>query len=142
MKLYPYLTYAGVLPFTICSTCLALGIEVIPLLGATEKILRVYSLVIITFMAGSHWGQHLHLDNKWRCYLPILSNILTIALCLGFLTLPFQPLLATFVATLLILLIIDQRLFQHGFITRQYFRTRCLVTAIVIATLIIAGINT
>ena len=142
MRPYPYLAYAGLLPFIICSICLALNVKVIPLFGATEKLLSIYSLVITTFMAGSHWGQHLNLDNKWSYYLPILSNVLTITLFLGFLVLPFKLLLAAFITALLILLVIDKRLFQHGLITRQYFRTRCLVTAIVVVTLIISGINT
>ena len=141
MKPYLYLTYAGLLPFIICSTCLALDIKVFPLLGATEKLLSIYSLVITTFMAGSHWGQHLNLDNKWSYYLPKLSNVLIIALFLGFLVLPFKLLLAAFIATLLILLVIDKKLVQHGLITKQYFHTRCLVTAIVVVTLIISGIN-
>lgn len=142
MKLSPYLTYAGTLPFIICATCLAFGIKVIPLFGATEKILSVYSLVITTFLAGSHWGQHLHLDNKWEFYLPILSNIIAIILWLGFLTLPFKLLLINFMGILLVLLVIEQRFFKYGLIAGQYFRTRCFATAIVISTLIISRINT
>ena len=142
MKPYRYLTYAGLLPFIICSACLALDITVIPLFGATEKLLSIYSLVITTFMGGSFWGQHLNLHNKWHYYLPILSNALTMTLFLGFLVLPFKLLLTAFITTFLILLVIDKRLFQQGLISSQYFRTRCLVTAIVVVTLVISGINT
>jgi len=38
------------------------------------------------------------------------------------------------------LLLIDRRLFQNDLITRQYFQTRCIVTAIVILTLLVSGI--
>jgi hypothetical protein len=139
-KLSFYLSYAGALPLIICTACFWLDVTVIPLLGTTEQILSVYLLSIATFMAGSHWGQHLHLENHWEYYLPILSNIITIVLWLSFLWLPFKPLLASFVVIFLGLLVIDQRLFQYGLITQHYFRTRCLVTTLVILTIIISGI--
>ena len=139
-NLYLYLTYAGALPFIICAACLALDIKFIPGLGATEQVLSVYALIIATFIAGSYWGQHLHLKNKWQYYLPILSNVIVIALWFGFLTLSFKLLTAIFVAAFLILLVIDQRLFRHNLITRQYFQMRCLATTIVVSTLVISGI--
>ena len=139
-RLYLYLTYTGALPFIVCAICLALNIKFIPLLGATEQVLSVYALIIATFIAGSHWGQHLHMKNKWQYHLPILSNVIVIALWFGFLVLSFKPLIAIFVTAFLVLLVIDQRLFQHNLITRQYFRMRCLATTIVVSTLVISGI--
>ena len=139
-KLYLYLTYAGALPFIICAACLAFNIEFIPLLGATEQVLSVYALIIATFIAGNHWGQHLYIKNKWQYHLPISSNVIVIALWFGFLTLSFKLLIAIFVAAFIVLLIIDQRLFRHNLITRRYFQMRCLATAIVVSALVISGI--
>lgn len=139
-KLYPYLTYAGAIPFVICVACLSLGINELPLLGRVEEILSIYALVIVAFLAGSHWGQHLQIKGTWSRYLPIFSNIIAVALWLAFLVFPFKALLATFGASFAILLFIDRRLFQDELISRQYFQTRCIATAIVISTIIIAGI--
>ena len=142
MKMYSYLTYLGAIPFIICTICLAIGIKIVPPFGEIEQTLSVYSLIIATFIAGSYWGQSRHLHNKWRYYLPILSNIITIALWLGFVILSLKPLLVSSIGTFIILLIIEQRLLQYQFITRQYFHTRCSVTIIVVVALFIAAINT
>jgi len=139
-KMYPYLTYAGTLPFITCALCLVLNIETLPVFGSIEKILSIYSLVITNFIAGSLWGQHLHIKGKWSCYLPILSNIFAVILWLLFIVLPFKPLIIIFVAAFIVLLLIDHRLLQHNFITQDYFRTRCFVSAIVIVMLIISWI--
>ncbi len=141
-KLYLYLTYAGALPFIICAFCLAFEIRFIPLLGATEQVLSVYTLIIATFIAGNHWGQHLYMKNKWQYYLPISSNVIVITLWFGFLVLSLKPLITAFVVAFLVLLVIDQRLCRLNLITRQYFQMRCFATAIVISTLVISRIVT
>jgi hypothetical protein len=138
-KSYCCLTYAGAIPFIICAVGLLLGIQELPWLGSMEKILSVYGLVIVTFLAGSHWGQHLHIQGVWGRVLPLLSNIIAVGLWLAFLVFSFKALLASLGAGLVILLIIDNRLFQDNLITRHYWQTRCLVTAVVIATLIISA---
>ena len=139
-KLYLYLTYAGALPFIICAVCLAFDITSLPLLGATKQILSVYALIIATFIAGNHWGQHLYMKNKWQYYLPISSNVIVVPLWFAFLVLPFKPLLVIFILAFLFLLVIDQRLFQHNLITRSYFQMRCFATAIVVSALVISRI--
>ena len=139
-KLYLYLTYAGALPFIICAVCLALDITSMPLLGATKQVLSVYALIIATFIAGNHWGQHLYMKDKWQYHLPISSNVIVVTLWFGFLILPFKPLLVIFIVAFLVLLVVDQRLFRHNLITRRYFQMRCFATAIVVSALVISGI--
>ena len=139
-KIYPYLTYAGAIPFVICAIALTLDIRQLPWLGSIEKTLIVYALVIANFLAGAHWGQHLHLQGKWSRALPISSNILAIVLWLAFLVLSFKFLIIAFVTAFVILLLIDLKLLQDKLISYQYFQTRSLVTAIVILSLIISGI--
>ena len=140
-KIFPYLTYAGAIPFIFCAVCLGADIQELPFLGSVKKILSVYGLVISSFLAGAHWGQHLYINkHPWSRSLPILSNTIAVLLWFGFLVLTFKMLMAMFVAAFIVLLIIDRRLFQMDLITRHYFRTRFFVSAIVIMSLIISGI--
>lgn len=142
-----YLTYAGALPFVICTVCILLGIHNLWLLGNTHQVLTTYALVIASFMSGSHWGQHLHIsdhhisDHHWRLYLPMCSNANAVLLWIALLTLPFRALLITFIVSFLALLVIDNKLLRHGLISARYFRHRCVVTTLVNLTLLIAAIN-
>lgn len=139
-NIFPYLTYAGAIPFILCAVLLGSDIQELPILGSVERILSVYALMISSFLAGAHWGQHLLMMNGlWSRSLPISSNIIAILLWLGFLILSFKMLVAMFVTAFIILLMIDYRLFKLDIITRHYFKTRMLVSAIVIISLIISG---
>ena len=139
-KTFYYLIYAGTIPFILCSICFSAGIKSIYLLGSVDKILSAYGLVILSFLSGSHWGQHLYINRRiWGCTLPVLSNIIAVLLCFSFLVLSFKELVAIFVAAFIILLIIDHRLFQMHLISDHYFQTRCFVSVIVIISLIISG---
>lgn len=139
-KTFYYLIYAGTIPFILCSICFSAGIKSIYLLGSVDKILSAYGLVILSFLSGSHWGQHLYINRRiWGCTLPVLSNIIAVLLCFSFLVLSFKELVAIFVAAFIILLIIDHRLVQMHLISDHYFQTRCFVSAIVIISLIISG---
>ena len=140
-KIFPYLTYAGAIPFVFCAVCLSFDIQSLPLLGSIERILSVYGLVISSFLAGAHWGQHLHINkSQWVRFLPIFSNVIAVLLWLGFLVLSFKMQMVMFATAFVVLIIIDNRLFQMDIITRHYFQTRFIVTASVIVSLIISGI--
>ncbi len=139
-RLYPYLTYAGALPFVLCALCMVLDIHIIPLLGPTDQVISVYALVITSFMAGTHWGQHLNVEDQWRLYLPTFSNINAVLLWISFLILTVKLLLAVFIISFLVLLLIDKKLLQAALISVDYFLTRCVVTGIVILTLVISAI--
>ena len=140
-KIFPYLTYAGAIPFVFCAACLGLEIQQVPVFGSVKTILSVYGLGISSFLAGAHWGQHLHINkSEWARFLPIFSNVIAVLLWLGFLVLSFTMQMAMFVAAFVALLIIDHRLFQMDIIIRHYFKTRFFVSAIVIISLIISGI--
>lgn len=140
-KIYPYLTYAGAIPFVFCAICLLIGVTQIPVFGAVEQILSIYALVISTFLAGAHWEQHLNFDKgPFDLLLPISSNVMAVLLWIGFLVLDFKALMIMFVAAFLSLLIIDNRLFRADLISRHYFQTRVIVSTIVIVALIISAI--
>ena len=139
-KAFYYLTYACTMPFILCSICFRADVKSIYLLGSVDKILSAYGLVILSFLSGSYWGQHLYINRRiWVYALPVLSNIIAVLLCFIFLLLGFKELLAIFVAAFIILLIIDHCLFQMHLISYHYFQTRCFVSAIVIISLIISG---
>ena len=140
-KISIYLTYAGAIPFIVCAVFLNFDIVQLPLLGYVEKILSVYGLVISSFLAGAHWGQHLRINKGlWTYSLAILSNIIAVLLWFGFLVLGFKVLMAMFAAAFVALLIIDYRLFHMDFISRNYFQTRLFVSVTVIISLSISGI--
>ena len=139
--IYPYLAYSGAIPFIFCAISLWSNTESIPFLGSVEKLLSAYGLLISSFLAGAHWGQHLNLQvGSLRHTLAILSNVVAISLWIAYLVLPFNILIMVFAGVFTALLFIDYRLFQLKVITPHYFRTRCLVSTIVIASLIISGI--
>ncbi len=139
-NIYPYLTLAGTLPFIFCAYCFIADIDVIALLGNTEQVLSVYGLVIAAFMAGSHWGQHLIISEKWQRYLPAFSNFNAVFLWLSFLLFPFKLFIIALILSFSGSLLIDKKLRQDKVINRTYFCTRALVTLVVILSLIISGI--
>jgi len=139
-KYYPVLTYAGTLPFIFCTLCFIFNIQTVPVLGQVNQILGTYSIIISSFIAGSHWGMHLNLSDKWEVYLPIFSNINAVFIWISFIIFPFKVLLIILVISFLALLIIDLNLFKKDLISRKYFHTRSLVTLIVTTNLIISGI--
>ena len=105
-KIFPYLTYAGAIPFVFCAVCLSLDIQDLPLLGSIERILGIYGLVISSFLAGARWGQLLHINkSQWVCFFPVFSNVIAILLWLGFLVLSFKMQMVMFVAAFVVLLL-------------------------------------
>lgn len=140
LRLKTYFTYAGSLPFLACALLLCADFHFIPILGSVEKIIGIYGLVIASFVAGSHWGQHLSFCNKWSYYLPISSNINTIFLCFSYLLFPFKYFLIVLIISFLVLLFIDRKMFYDGLITKEYFHIRFLITLVVVESLIISNI--
>lgn len=142
-KLSPYLTFAGAIPFIACAVLITIGIDAIQALGATAHILAVYGLVIATFMAGAQWGNHLSLadDNAWAVKLPVFSNVVALALWLGFLILSIAGFIWLLIISFIALLIIDYGLNKARIIDDKYFTVRKYVTLIVVISLIVAAVQ-
>jgi hypothetical protein len=140
-NLHTYLAYAGTLPFISAALLLALDIQVIPVLGDVSKVLCAYALSIISFISGSYWGKVLDLGNRVAQYISIISNLIVVIVCIGFLTLPLKSIILLFILAFLILLGIDKILLRNKLITRDYFQTRLYVSAIVIIMLTAAGVK-
>jgi len=139
----PYLTFAGAIPFVACAFLLIIDVVTVPILGSVVDVLSAYGLVIASFMAGAHWGNHLNLadDNKWAIRLPLYSNVIALSLWLGFLILSASSFMWLLVVGFTILLVIDYSLHRTQIISRTYFKVRQYVTAIVVISLVIAALQ-
>lgn len=139
----PYLTFAGAIPFVVCAFLLTVGVAAIPVLGQTQYILSIYGLVIASFMAGAHWGNHLSLadDDTWALKLPVLSNIIALALWFGFLGLSAAGFIWLLIVGFISLLLIDYGLYRAQIISDEYFKVRKYVTTIVVVALMVAAIQ-
>ncbi|MBF0658054.1 DUF3429 domain-containing protein [Psychrobacter sp. NG25] len=139
----PYLTFAGTIPFITCAIMITMNIDSLPYFGSTADILSTYGLVIASFMAGAHWGNHLGLAEKdtWAVKLPILSNVIALSLWLGFLMLSATGFTWLLIISFGSLLVIDYALYQAKVITHHYFNVRKYVTIIVLISLMVAAIQ-
>ncbi|MGE6407385.1 MULTISPECIES: DUF3429 domain-containing protein [unclassified Psychrobacter] len=139
----PYLTFAGAIPFVACAFLLMMNVVTVPILGSVVDILSAYGLVIASFMAGAHWGNHLDLadDNKWAIRLPLYSNVIALGLWLGFLILSPSSFIWLLVIGFISLLVIDYSLHRAQIISHAYFKVRQYVTAIVVISLVIAALQ-
>ena len=139
----PYLTFAGAIPFVACAFLLMMNVVTVPILGSVVDILSAYGLVIASFMAGAHWGNHLDLadDNKWAIRLPLYSNVIALGLWLGFLILSPSSFIWLLVIGFISLLVIDYSLHRAQIINHTYFKVRQYVTAIVVISLVIAALQ-
>jgi hypothetical protein len=136
-----YLTYAGCLPFLICTFFLISGLNNIPYLGDTIKILQVYSLVIASFMAGVHWGQYLGSIDEFPIYLPIASNVIALFIWISFLIMPIYYYLIALIFIFILMLLIDIKLIKKKQMRALYFRSRVIVTIIVSVLLVLSIIT-
>ena len=138
----PYLTFAGAIPFVACAFLLMIDVVTVPMLGSVGDVLSAYGLVIASFMAGAHWGNHLDLadDNEWAIRLPLYSNVIALGLWLGFLILSASSFIWLLVIGFISLLVIDYSLHRAQIISHAYFKVRQYVTAIVVISLVIAAL--
>ena len=135
-----YLTYAGSLPFILCTLFLFNGLQTLPYFGDTAKVLKVYGLVIASFMAGVHWGQYLAGRVEFPINLPIISNVIAIFVWASFLMFPIRWYLVSLILVFIILLLIDFFLWRRKQLSRFYFWSRVVVTITVLLSLVISSI--
>lgn len=135
-KLYTLLTYSGTLPFLACAILPYANFSALPVLGSFDRIAAVYALVIVSFMAGTHWGNYLVMEDTAPVNLFLSSNIIAIIIWLVFLSMNIATSLWVSTVAFLFLLWVDYKLFQANLITRYYFNVRRNATAIVVVSLI------
>ncbi|WP_461537989.1 DUF3429 domain-containing protein [Spongorhabdus nitratireducens] len=139
---YSLLALAGTLPF-ICWVVFRLHhIEYIPYIGHMSIAGTIYTSLIIAFMAGTLWGNSLHVAGRSGKMMLLFSNILALTPWIATLILPLGVyLLATFAICFLLLLGGDWALVRKGQISVNYFMTRLVITTIVVITLVILGVS-
>jgi len=135
IKLTSTLTYAGAIPFVLAAFCMYWDFERLPIIGDVQKIIDLYGLVIVVFIAGSHWGVSVNLFEKQRIFLMIISNLFTLIALVSYIWLISIPFQLSLIIILLMLLVIDYWLYFKGINSQNYVLTRLIVSIIVIISL-------
>ena len=138
-KNLPYLLiFLGSIPFIFFSFLRMLSYEEFFHLDI-NYILSIYSLSIISFICGSHWGIFLT-NNNLKINLFLLSNLITISSFFGILFLKVNYFFLLQILILILLLSIDFYIFRQNIIQKKYIYSRILITIIVVGCLIIPTI--
>ena len=136
-KLYPVLTYAGLLPFIGCALMPFVGVTELWNLGSFDYIAAAYGLAIVCFLCGAHWGTYLYKQAAARDNLFITSNVIVVACWFAFLVAAPAVTLVVLILAFLCLLFIDFRLLKAGLLTDFYFRMRATATGVAVVALVI-----
>ncbi len=131
------LTYAGALPFAACALAVWGGVRG----GGFDPVaaLKVYSLTIAAFMAGTLWGYVVpEARGRQGAVLLVVSNLLALAVAAAALLSAPRATLGVDLAAFVLLLAADVWAGRHGWIAPDYLALRQRVTAIVAAALGVA----
>jgi hypothetical protein len=135
-KNLPYiLIFLGSIPFVFFSFLRIISLEEFFYLDI-NYILSIYSLSIISFICGSHWGLFLANDTL-KINLFFLSNFLTISSFFGILFLNMNYFFLLQILILIILLLIDFYIYRQNITQIKYIYSRMLITILVVICLII-----
>jgi Protein of unknown function (DUF3429) len=132
------LPIAGAIPFIAGALALAFGIRDLFVFGSVQAAVLSYALLIVSFMSGVHWGQHLS-GARTRVNLLISSNIAALAAWFGFLLLPKSAFCVLLTVLFIVLNSIDGHLHEQGVIDSRYKQMRNYVTAATCVSLLIVG---
>jgi Protein of unknown function (DUF3429) len=126
------LPYAGVVPFAVGTLLVLMRVHSLPFIGSTQYAVLSYGLLIISFMAGVHWGQYLS-GVRGKVNLLVSSNVVALLAWFGFLLLPTFWFLVLLVVLFAVLYFIDTQLHASS----EYLNTRRNVTAVVCLSLLV-----
>ena len=131
------LTFAGAVPFVFAAILMYWDLERLPLIGDVQKVIDVYGLVIVVFIAGSFWGISVNLNGKKRNALMIISNCLTLLTFFSYFWLKIIPFQLVLIFLLVALLLVDYWLYFLEVNTKEYVTLRLLVSIIVVGSLFV-----
>ena len=135
-KNLPYiLIFLGSIPFVFFSFLRIISLEEFFYFDI-NYILSIYSLSIISFICGSHWGLFLT-NNTLKINLFFLSNFLTILSFFGILFLKMNYFFLLQILILIILLLIDFYIYRQNITQLKYIYSRIIITILVVICLII-----
>ena len=129
------LTFAGSVPFVFAAIVMYWDLERLPLIGDVQKVIDVYGLVIVVFIAGSFWGISVNLAGKKRNALMIISNGLTLLTFFSYFWLKIIPFQLVLIFLLVALLVVDYWLYFLEVNTKEYVALRLVVSIIVVGSL-------
>ena len=129
------LTFAGAVPFVFAAILMYLDLERLPLIGDVQKVIDVYGLVIVVFIAGSFWGISVNLAGKKRNALMIISNALTLLAFFSYFWLKIIPFQLVLIFLLVALLLVDYWLYFLEVNAKEYVTLRLVVSIIVVGSL-------
>lgn len=124
------LTYLGLLPFIGSAVALHLAPSAFYLLS-----LKVWSVIIQSFICGSHWG--LALSNARTKYI-LASNLICCIAWLEFLSLNTKYFILMSCCNFLVLLVLDYQMLQEDYIKLTYFKKRFIASTIVISIMLLS----
>ena len=136
MKTNRYLTFLGIIPFLFLLT---LSFYYSERTDYISNLFHAYSAVIISFIAGTHWGICLQSKDRNNSVL-LESNLITLIAWLSLFYL-VQITELIMIGCLLYLLKVEFRLQKNGLIDEMYFNQRVLATFAVILIQITYYIN-
>lgn len=125
------LTYAGALPFVVFNIMLLLHFDFVLSTEFIYKAFLTYGAIIMSFLAGMHWGIAITMSQPMSVYLLLSSNVVAILawICLilniHFLTLILLGILYLYQ------LVIDCKLAKDHLLTKGFLLTRIVITIIV-----------
>ena len=134
------LAAAGAIPFLIGAFAPALGVELVTRHGDIEAAALAYGLTIASFMAGVHWGTALSATRSLPVNLFVSSNVVAVAAWFVYLFASIEATALLLAFLFAVLLAIDWRLRGDGVIGAAYWQTRLVVTAVVIACLVVMSV--
>ena len=129
------LTLAGAVPFVFAAIFMYWDLERLPLIGDVQKVIDVYGLVIVVFIAGSFWGISVNLAGKKRNALMVISNALTLLAFFSYFWLKIIPFQLVLIFLLVALLFVDYWLYFLEVNTKEYVALRLVVSIIVVGSL-------
>jgi hypothetical protein len=133
------LAWSGSLPFLGCALLALTDLGWLDAVGGPLRAGNLYAVVILAFMAGSHWGQGLGNGPARSPWLP--SNAVALAAFLAALLLPQGVQALVYAALFVALALFDHRQWRAGAIDRAYWSTRWQVSAVVVACLLVLALS-
>jgi uncharacterized membrane protein YoaK (UPF0700 family) len=134
VNLLQLLPYAGALPFAGAAALLVLKVQHVPLFGTVRTVVLSYGLLIISFMAGVHWGQYLE-GVRAKVNMLVSSIVVALAAWFGFLLLPAFWFCLLLIFLFAVLYLIDTQLHAPS----DYLKTRRNVTVVVCFSLLVTA---
>lgn len=136
---YSILTYLGIIPFLFVSALFgAKFYEILHIdLENLKTIISIYTIAIISFISGSHWGLTLNNNNFLSRFILISSNIFVLFIWLAYLFLFFEIFIFAASVVFILLLFIDQKLSYLDYYSKKYFQNRLIATIIVLLSFFI-----